>query len=97
MVNGAVLKRVYHQTLHALAIDVPALLVQLERDLPAAVVRSLRVQLVDQPHQFQIFVAVADRLVIQARTRKAGQLALTNDAQLFVIRFDPSPLLVYRR
>ena len=79
-----------HQALRAFAIHA-----QFERHFAAAVKRPLQVQLVEPPHQPQVFGALRLRLVIIGRARQAQQFALSRDGQL-VFRADPFALVFKR-
>ena len=81
-----------HQSLHALAIDLVALGTKLQRQLSAALERPLHVELVEPTHEHEIFRAVRYRLVVQARTANAQQLALPSDRNLRFRIHHGSPL-----
>jgi hypothetical protein len=66
-----------HQPLHALAIDLVALLFEPPRELAAAVERVTRVFLVEEPHQLEVLGRRRRRrLVVHRRAMKPEKPAL---------------------
>src|SRR4030042_5509548 len=75
-----------HETLDALAIDDQPLAAHRSSDTAAPVERELQVQLVDTPHQREIFRVRTDALVVQARSVDPEDLALATHRGRFVRR-----------
>jgi len=71
------------EPLSSLAIDAESL-----PDLPRTEERQLDVQPVDLPHQSQVLLGLAERLVVPAASRQPNKLALPGDAQMLVVGFD---------
>jgi hypothetical protein len=80
-----------HQPLDALAVDS-----QRHRHAAAAEERAVQIQFVQSPEQTQVLLALRPRLIVVAGAWQAEQLALPQDAQLGMLRVDPSAAVFNR-
>jgi hypothetical protein len=75
-----------HESLHPLAIDLIAQAAQMIPHPAAAAKWPIKVLLVDQAHVFQVFGRDRPWFVIDRRAADVHHLALSRQAQFFVIR-----------
>jgi hypothetical protein len=78
--------------LNPLAIDTVTQFLQPHRHPTTALLRVVRVLLVDQTHESQVLGRLLTGLVVVARPGQVQQLALPDNTQLRVIDFDQLPL-----
>ena len=83
-----------HQAFDPFMVYLVAFILQTGRDLAYPEVRSIRINFINAPHQFQIQFADRARLVVVAGPCQFQQFTLTANADLRIIRLDQSPFLL---